>query len=325
MEERGGGIKGVFWSSDEKRLRTLFRVPVMFGLILFAVQLIVGMTGLVTSVVPVPGPLETALIFGLVIVAVAALTWFIDRRHLRDIGLSNDRDWWLDLLVGLAVGVGMVAVVVGALRVGGYASFERTAVTSPDLTLGGGATGVVYGLLFFGAVGFLEELLVRGYLLVNIAEGIRGTVGTARNAIAVAIVTTAGIFGVLHAANPGGTTLSLLNISLAGLFFGGVYAVTGRLAFPIGLHISWNFSLGPLFGLPVSGLTTDTALVGVTLDGPTVLTGGAFGPEGGLVMLVALAFGIGSFLLWIRQRQGQLAVDERIAIPDLWTRDDPSS
>jgi hypothetical protein len=320
MDERADGLKRAFWNPHENRLRASFRIPVMLVLVLLAVQVILLVISGVELVVALPGPVANGLILVLVTGAIAVLSVFLDRRYLRDIGLGGGRAWLLDLLAGLVVGLVMAAVAVGVLVAAGVATVTTPTVADPDIVLGGGTLGLLYGLWFFGGVGLLEEFVVRGYLLVNVAEGIRGVVDTDRTAVLVGVVGTAGLFGFLHAANPGGTTLSLVNIALAGLFFGLVYAVTGRLAFPIGAHITWNVGIGPVFGLPVSGLTTDTALVGIETDGPTLLTGGSFGPEGGLAMLVGLAAGVAAFVGWTRLRGGDLAIDERIAVPELWSR-----
>lgn len=323
-----GSVKGLFWNSEELRLRALFRVLATAGLLLLLVTLVLPAVGLVNSVLGLPSIFPQVAAFSLVIVGLVAITWFIDRRRLRDVGLSLDRQWGLDLLVGLAVGFLMVAVAVALLLVGGLATVSATyAVENPDFSFNAGSTavGILYGFLFFTVFATLEEVLVRGYLLVNIAEGIRQVSSTDRRAVVGAIAITAALFGLLHAANPGGTALSLVNIAVAGVFFGVAYAATDRLAFPIGAHVGWNFTVGSLFGLPVSGLRTDSALLAVDPDGPTLLTGGSFGPEGGVVMLVGLLTGIAVFVLWVRRQYGTLAIDERIAIPDLWIAEDDDS
>lgn len=328
MEDVIGGVKRLFWNPDEKRLRALFRIPVMLGLALFALQLIVGVVGFVTGVVSLPGPLVNAFLGVLLIGAVVAIAWFIDRRYRRDMGLRLDRHWWLEATAGFVAGVGMVATIVVVLRVVGMAQLaEGYSVTNATLVFGEGSAtrGFVYGLLFFAAFGTLEEVLIRGYLLTNVAEGIKGYVGSARTAVVAAIVGTAALFGVLHAANPGGGALGFLNIAIAGVFFGAAYAVTASIAFPVGLHVAWNFALGPVFGLPVSGLQTDTALVPVQVQGPDLVTGGAFGPEGGLVMLPGLAVGVAAFVWWVRRGGGVLEVNERIAVPDLWIEESADS
>lgn len=320
MGDDGGGIGRAVWNPEQRRLRAPFRIPAAFVLGILALQLVVGVVGWLASAVGLPDPLETVLVFSAMTGVAVAVTWFVDRRRLRDVGLGGARDWWLDLLAGLAVGLGMAATAVAALSATGFATVGAAQpVSSPDIRLGGGWLAPVYGLLFFGAVGLLEEFLVRGYLLVNVAEGLRGTVGSERVAVGLAVLSTAGLFGLLHAANPGGTALSLLNIALAGVFLGLAYAMTARLAFPIGVHVTWNFGLGPVFGLPVSGLVVDVALVPVGTEGSALVTGGSFGPEGGLVMLPALAVGSGALALWVRRREGGLDLDGSLAVPDLWT------
>jgi membrane protease YdiL (CAAX protease family) len=314
MDERADGLGQVFWNPDEKRLRALFRVPVALALGLLAGYLVFTVVGVTSAALGLPSTARTIVLLALVFVAILIVAVFIDRRSLRGFGLGGT-GWLADLLAGLVVGFVMVAVAVGVLLLAGAGTIDSTA---PTATLG--LTGLVAGFLFYAGVGAVEEFIIRGYLLVNVAEGVRGVVDTDRTAVVVAVVGTAGLFGFLHAANPGGTTLSLLNITLAGIFFGLVYAVTGRLAFPIGVHITWNFALGPVFGLPVSGLTADASLVAVEPSGSTLLTGGSFGPEGGLVMLAAIAAGVGAFVGWCRLRGGSLAVDERIAVPDLWSQ-----
>ena len=45
------------------------------------------------------------------------------------------------------------------------------------------------------------------------------------------------------------------------------FLLTGELATPIGLHMSWNFMQGNVFGFAVSGTTTGTQLLDVNVTG----------------------------------------------------------
>ena len=88
-----------------------------------------------------------------------------------------------------------------------------------------------------------------------------------------------------------------------GLFFGLGYVLTGQIALPIGLHFTWNFVQGNIFGFPVSGrITHATSLFLTQESGPDLWTGGAFGPEAGLLGLLAALAGAGVIVLWARWR-----------------------
>jgi len=100
--------------------------------------------------------------------------------------------------------------------------------------------------------------------------------------------------------------LSTVNISLAGIMLAMPYVLTGRLWVSIGLHFSWNFSQGAIFGFPVSGKTFRTAVVQTVQDGPDWFTGGAFGPEAGVVGLMAMII----ITVWIYARFKPHSIDE---------------
>jgi membrane protease YdiL (CAAX protease family) len=325
MDELRDGIEQLFWHRGEKRLRAPFRI----GVTLFAALLVLVALGTTVSVLGLlggpSGPVTAAIGEALLLVAFALLFLVIvrrvDRRRLRDIGLQPTREWLRDLGAGFALGGVMAAAVVLAALLSGLATVEGTLVTREGELFAGLSIGpgLAVGFVLFVLFATLEEVAFRGYLLVNVAEGARGIVDD-RTAVLVGLAVTAVLFGLVHALNPGASVLSALNITLFGLLLGAAYVLTDRLAVPIGLHVAWNFALGSVFGTPVSGLTTGAALVAVELGEPAFLTGGGFGPEGGLLAVVALAAGAAGLAAWVRRSTGAIAVVERIAQPDLWTR-----
>ncbi|PSP98696.1 hypothetical protein BRC89_07525 [Halobacteriales archaeon QS_4_70_19] len=176
-------------------------------------------------------------------------------------------------------------------------------------------------LLLFVAVSVAEELVARGYLLTNLAEGLQVGPVTGRVALVAAVLLTSGLFGLLHAGNPSATLVSTATIALAGVFLATDYVFTGDLAVPLGLHFSWNYAQGVLFDFPVSGIRVGVAVVRTRETGPDLVTGGAFGLEAGLLGVVATLLGIAATALWVRGRTGRLAPTPSVRTPDLRWRE----
>jgi membrane protease YdiL (CAAX protease family) len=239
---------------------------------------------------------------------------FFDLRPLSGFGMRlKDRNWWFDLGFGLSL---------GALLMTGIFFLELSAgwieVTDTFETAGGGSflPAILAPAILFLCVGIYEEMISRGYHLTNLAEGLNYPSLGPRGAILLAWILSSSIFGVVHLANPGATLVSTVNIAFAGLLLGTGYVLTGRLAIPIGLHITWNFFQGNVFGFPVSGLEPIGAtFLTIEQGGPLLFTGGAFGPEAGLLDIAAALVGSLLIWLWARARYGKANVQPSIAEP----------
>lgn len=132
-------------------------------------------------------------------------------------------------------------------------------------------------LLTAVAPAITEEIISRGILFRLTEEGL----GTW-----IALAVSALFFGFMHAGNPGATAWSSIAISIeAGLLFGLLYHVTRSLWWCIGLHASWNFVQGAVFGIPVSGIAID-GLLDSRLQGPDWLDGGGFGAEASVLTVL---------------------------------------
>jgi membrane protease YdiL (CAAX protease family) len=146
------------------------------------------------------------------------------------------------------------------------------------------------------AAAITEEIVARA-VLFRIVERSLGTW--------IALVLSAALFGVAHAFNPGATIVSTLAIALeAGVLLAAALILTRRLWLAFGLHAAWNFTEGGIFGAAVSGGKAHGVLAS-HFDGPTLLTGGAFGPEASIVAVV-LCLIAGIALLVLTHRRGQL-------------------
>lgn len=226
------------------------------------------------------------------LVSITLATWiaarFLDKRPFAAFGLTPDRAWWREFGIGVAAAFTAFALIFIAFRLAGWIDltgygWERAGSRPFALAIGG------YFLKML-AVGYYEELMSRGYHLTNMVEGFTfGGEAGKRRAIALALFTSSLVFGLLHAGNPNFTAASLVGILMAGVILGLPYLLTGRLGYAIGLHFAWNFVQGAVFGFPVSGMPFRESLIQHRVTGPDWLTGGAFGPEAGVIPLLILA------------------------------------
>ncbi len=311
-------LRTLVWNPAERRLRAPVR---LLGAVLFVAVATVG-TGAVVYALALPLVLDTvgaggtALVTGIgTVVGVAASAFLLDRRPLADYGLHLGRRWLADLGAGLVIGALLMALVFAVELAAGWVRVVGT-------FRAGGAflPAFAANVLVFCLVGVYEELLLRGVFLRNVAEGLSGYVGR-RSAVGSAVVLSSALFGALHLGNPNATLLSALGITLAGVMLAVGYVLTGELAVPIGLHITWNVFQGLVFGFPVSGLTVRTSLIATRETGPDLLTGGAFGPEAGLVGLLASVAGTVAVVWYVRRVGGRLGIDERVTTPRLRWRE----
>ena len=198
----------------------------------------------------------------------------MDHRPAGALGFALTRAAWRESLLGLGIGVGALTLGVLILLVAGKLGF------GPDTgTLGSWSTVVGADLALLAIAAASEEALFRGYPFQVIAQRFGPVAATVVGSVA---------FAWAHDANPSVSIFALVNIFLAGVLLSIAYLKTCSLWFATGVHLGWNWAMASLFDLPVSGITFfDTPLYEPVVGGPQWFTGGAFGPEGGLVGTVA--------------------------------------
>jgi membrane protease YdiL (CAAX protease family) len=316
--------KSIFWNKEEARLRAGWRLVFQFViLILFMVILAILDSNLADSLPKSPmGKSDSILLpIELLIALLFSVSFagrFLDRRRFADFGFRFSPSWWVDLGFGLALGALMMTAIFFIELATGWAAITETFKS--------GVNGIAFpidilsALVTFICVGIYEELLGRGYQLKNLAEGLNLKSLSPKGAIVLAALDTSAFFGLLHALDPNATIISTLNLMLAGLLYSTAYLLTGELAVPIGYHIMWNFFESSVFGFRGSGFDLGTTCIAIRQGGPDLWTGGAFGPEAGLVGTGARLVGILFIIGWVRLRYGKVSLQEKLATPDLLVR-----
>ena len=185
-----------------------------------------------------------------------------------------------DTGLGFGIGIAYFILVTGFMAlVGGY----RVGSVSWNWN------ALARDLFAFLVVAVGEEVLFRG-IVFRMIDDQWGT--------AVSLIASALIFGFVHIGNDNATVWSSLAIAIeAGLLLAAAYKWSGTLWLPIGIHWSWNYFQGPVFGFAVSGSGT-SSVINPVIQGSDWLTGGTFGAEASLpAFVLGLALAIVFLLL----------------------------
>jgi len=235
-------------------------------------------------------PLVTSmfLVFSFLPIFLFVWGWLIvfERRMFWTTGM--ERDGILRKYVrGAIVGILMIALPVALLLIFGMFQFESDPKTWEGWNALPGVLILLAGWLVQGAA---EESLTRGFLLPIFGIRLNPFWG---------IIISSLLFAVLHLFNKGLNEIAMLNLFLFGIF-ASLYAMReGSLWGVFAIHSLWNWAQGNLFGLEVSGSNFGaTSLFNLKDNGPILLTGGAFGPEGGLVVTAVLICGCLGVIYW---------------------------
>jgi membrane protease YdiL (CAAX protease family) len=230
------------------------------------------------------------IIYRCVVLGAALIAGYVCARWLeglpwRSLGLWFHARWLRHFLVGSAVGVASLALAAGIAAAGGGLRFSfsgRAVVFSVIQTL-------FFTAILFVVAALAEEAAFRGYPLQTMARA---------NLAALGAIITSVWFAAGHFLNPNFEYgLPLVNLILAGFWFSVAFLRARSLWFPLGIHWAWNWALGSVFGLPVSGtrLVPHPLMEGRDL-GPSWLTGGDFGIEGGVAATFAIL--VSTVVIW---------------------------
>jgi len=286
----------IFVNEKEKRPRAGWRILLQFTLfILFLLGMLYANEVLINSNLDLYRTLAMCIAaVGSVWVAAA----LIDQRRFTDFGIGWNRLWKKELLFGLFIGGLSISLIFAVAW-----SLDWIRITGYGWNRSSNLPYLIWFCSYLAAmvlVGFYEELLFRGYQILNLVEGLQKPGKNPFHAAGLAILISSLFFGVMHAGNPSASWISTLNIVIAGVVLGIPYLYTGRLALSIGIHISWNFLQGGVFGFPVSGSPFRGSLVQIKNVGADIVTGSSFGPEAGLLGLFGLCIILGLCISYLR-------------------------
>lgn len=331
-----------FWNAEERRLRAVWRLVLQLLLFAMLTSTVYDLFGyaIQSALVKANDPavlqndsaaLEAAVmrlyseqpflatLSGVAPLAGALLSVWIaarlfDRRRLREYGLRFNARWLMDLLAGLGIGALTAGLLFGVEWLAGWVKIGGTQVLSQN-------TGVTFwtvmavNLVFLLCAALYESLLTSGYQLRNLGEAFNAPHMGAKNALWMAVIIAAAIFGVSTTpAEQGSAFLSAVNPVLTGLFFGLGMLLTGQLGLTIGLNLGWNVFAGLVFGFAVNAQPPAASLLGIQAGGPEWLTGGALGPGLGVILIPTLLAGAALVVGYVRLTRGRVEPQEELAV-----------
>lgn len=125
---------------------------------------------------------------------------------------------------------------------------------------------------------FLEEFIFRALLFVSLINIIK-------NKFLLVFITSI-LFSVFHMPN---NLFYFLSYFIGGVMYGYSYLKFQNFPTPVGLHFSWNFIQGGIFGYPVSGNESE-GILSLTITPDILFNGGSQGPEGSVLGIIVRLF-----------------------------------
>lgn len=286
-------------------IRAFARILMFIGL-----MLALGGAGMMVAGRWAAQPGASGALWGSAVTAAAALLTgvvmmrWVEGRSPLALGLAVGRGTAAEVGRGIVIGVASLAVAAALMLVlGDLRYMPRPGGTAQWVATVGSDLGT------FAVAAFAEEALYRGYPFQVLAR----TAGP----VAATVIASAA-FAAGHAGNPNVDAFALLNIFLAGVLLSAAYLRTRSLWFATAVHLGWNWCMASLFDLPVSGLTMfDTPGYDALVSGARWVSGGAFGPEGGVVGTVALVLALVAVLRMRSVRPTGRTIATRPLVDDL--------
>ncbi len=221
-----------------------------------------------------------------------AYTAFVERRSFASIGLGGPHPL-ARFIFGLVLGVVFVfAVCAGIVAFGGAVIIDWAPSFAQPVMLAWTAA-LLAGFIIQGST---EEIVFRGWMMSAIGP---------RWGLAFAVILNSAVFGLLHAANlPEINWLAIANVGVFGVYMSLMALDDKNIWRACGWHAGWNWALMTGFEIEVSGLppAVDALIVDIDRAGASVISGGAFGPEGSIVTTAALIAGSAYHAFRLRAR-----------------------
>lgn len=190
-------------------------------------------------------------------------------------------------LLGLCIGFVMISSVVGVAYLFHGLSFSGM--------MSGSVNILIMYFIAFMIQGFSEELMMRGFFMNACAV---------KTGLKKAVIYNSLLFAILHLGNDGISIIAFINLLLIGIVFSLFSIYFDNIIVSSAIHSIWNFAQGNLYGVLVSGIYLPSTWMRFSMvEGNDLISGGAFGLEGSIVVTMMTIIMIVLLSLLNRRKQ----------------------
>jgi hypothetical protein len=268
----------------KRKTHVLLALVVVIAILVLSILVSGIATLLVGSLLPINREIVSGFfMFTTLILLVWLYTRFVEGRSFKTLGFARENfipKYFRGFGVGFLLMAGSLLIITLLCDV---------AIEPPKIEEGVFYTivSIVLALLFFAIQGAGEEIMFRGWLMQSVG---------ARHWPWLGILLSIVLFMAVHLANPGVNAISIVNLLLIAIFLSVYVLREGGLWGVCGFHTAWNWSMGNIFGLEVSGNSIPGAsAINMSISGHEAISGGRFGIEASLVVTGVIIIGI----LWL--------------------------
>ncbi|MEP7106402.1 MAG: CPBP family intramembrane glutamic endopeptidase [Ferruginibacter sp.] len=220
---------------------------------------------------------------GIALFSYVLLFRFYEKRQIKELSWTT---FGKNALIGFFAGLALQSLVILVIYLaGGYSIIHSNPVSF-----------LLPAFVASLTAGFVVELLIRG-IIFRLTEEKFGTL--------IALIISALLFALSHAANKETSFLSVLSTTIqAGILLSAVYVFSRNLWISIFLHFAWDFAEPGIYGGINPGINIEKSLLTSKITGSELLTGGQFGP-GNSIQALMFCLIAGLLLLWLAKQRGK--------------------
>ena len=277
-------------------------------------------------------------LFFLALLGAAAVVAALEQRRILDYNLTGPRRL-PRFFTGLLAGFLALSVLVGAMAQGGWLRFGPASLSGAQILHFAALWAIAFLLVGLCEEGsfrcFLQSTFTRGlnlgwslavvgavclFCLLNPkVNGAAGVYAMALLGLVPILVlhrrrapgsgfwqaawVSSTIFGFIHTGNTGESWIGIFAAAFIGFVFCVSIRVTGSAWWAIGCHASWDWAETYFYGTADSGLAPRGHYLTTSPAGNALLSGGASGPEGSLLVLPVILLLLLALLVLYARRQ----------------------